>query len=199
MRETPEDTAAVAFLDDLRECKGEKYPAGLPLACVVKVLEYADVPKANEAYALVRVEGADGRTWRMCIYRNTVAVGKNALFISERAALPVEPRFQNPAICSVKVKQFKFPFGVRVKRLLPHVKRHVYRNNCGVLFPAADFPELKGRRAGMVVAALLHVDDAEEFRSLQNPPKGTVVFLPGDGTACGRNAIRFHSAKGAMR
>ena len=150
LEQTPEeaaaDEAAIAFLDELRSCSGEEYPKGLPLACVVKVVDYQDIPKAKEAYALVRVEGLDKRTWRMCVNRKSVKVGKNALFVSERAALPVDERFRNLAVCKVKEKKYKFGFGVTITRLLPHVKRNVYHNNPGVLYPVADFSELKGKR-----------------------------------------------------
>lgn len=183
MEQTPEeaaaDEAAVAFLNQLRECPGEEYPQGLPLACLVKVIDYQDIPKANEAYALVRVEGANKRTWRMCVYRKSVKVGKNALFVAERAALPVNPRFRNPAVCNVKEKKYKFGFGVTITRLLPHVKRHIYHNNPGVLYPTADFPELKGKRAGIIVSALLHVDDQDELRMLLQQPRYRDVFQPG--------------------
>ena len=183
LEQTPEeaaaDEAAVAFLAELRNCAGEEYPEGLPLACVVKVLEYRDIPKANEAYALVRVEGPEKRTWRMCVYRKSVKVGKNALFVSERAALPVDDRFRNLAVCKVKDKKYKFGFGVTIARLLPHVKRHIYHNNPGVLYPAADFAELKGKRKGTVVASLLRVDDQDELIMLLQQPRHRDVFRPG--------------------
>ena len=175
---TAEDQAAIEFLNELRECPGEEHPSGLPLACVVKVLETVDVPKANDAYAMVRVEGADGRTWRMCVYRKSVKAGKNALFVSELAALPDQPRFCNPAVCTVKRKKYKYGHGITATRLLPHVKRHVYRNNCGVLFPMEAFPELKGRRVGMVVAVLLRIDNQEELKALQQQPRYVSVFRP---------------------
>ena len=66
---TPEELAEIAYLDKLRSCEGEAMPVGLPLACVVKVVAYEEVPKANEQYALVTVEGRDGRTWRLCVRR----------------------------------------------------------------------------------------------------------------------------------
>lgn len=183
LEQTPEeaaaDEAAIAFLDELRSCVGEEYPKGLPLACVVKVLEYQDIPKANEAYALVRVEGPDKRTWRMCVNRKTVKVGKNALFVSDRAALSVDDRFRNLSICKVKEKKYKFGFGVTITRLLPHVKRHIYHNNPGVLYPTADFAELKGKRLGTIVAALLRVDDQDELLMLLQQPRYRDVFQPG--------------------
>ena len=101
---TPEELADIAFLDALREGRGERPPERLPLACIVKVLEQTYVPKANEAYAMVRVEGPNETTWRMCVYRHTVVVGRNSLFISANAALPMDDRFHNPEICSVKQK-----------------------------------------------------------------------------------------------
>ncbi len=183
LEQTPEeaaaDEAATAFLDDLRECPGEPYPEGLPLACIVKVLECRDIPKAKEAYALVRVEGAGKRTWRMCVYRGQVKAGKNALFVSERAALPVDERFRNLSVCKVKEKKYKFGFGVTIARLLPHVKRHIYHNNPGVLYPVSDFAELKGKRMGTVVAALLRVDDQDELLMLLRQPRYRDVFQPG--------------------
>ncbi len=183
LEQTPEeaaaDEAAIAFLDELRECPGEAYPDGLPLACIVKVLDYQDIPKANEAYALVRVEGADKRTWRMCVNRKTVKVGKNALFVSAHAALPVDPRFRNLAVCKVKEKKYKFGFGVTITRLLPHVKRHIYHNNPGVLYPTADFAELKRKRLGTIVASLLRIDDHDELIMLLQQPRYKDVFQPG--------------------
>ena len=182
VEQTPEeaaaDEAAVAYLNDLRECPGEKPPEGLPLACIVKVLDYEEVPKANEAYAMVHVEGADGRIWRLCINRKTVRVGRNFLFVSDRAALPIQPRFQNPAVCNVKEKKYKFGHGIVVRRLLPHVRRHIYHNNSGVLFPMSDFPELKGRRVGTVVAVLLRIDSQDELLMLLQQPRRNLVFHP---------------------
>ncbi len=174
---TDEDRAAIAVLDALREAKGETLPDDLPLACIVKVTEYVEVPKANEAYAMIRVVGPHEKTWRLCVYRHSVRVGKNMLFISERAALPLEERYRNLKACKVKEKVYKYGPGIKPKRLLPHVKRHIYRLNCGVLYPLADFPELKGKRAGMVVAALLNIDDAEEMKIRQNLPRSK-MFQP---------------------
>ncbi len=158
---TEADLAAIAYLDKLRAGGGDPPPRDVPLACIVKVTEYENVPKANEAYAMVRVVGADGKTWRLCVHRGTVKVGKNALFISDAAALPVEDRFRNPAVCTVKEKVYKYGFGVKVRRLLPHVKRHIYPLNCGVLFPTSDFVELGGSAAH------------RPRRGTQNPPAGS--------------------------
>jgi len=168
---TPEDLADIALLDALRRGDGESPPENIPLACIVKVLEYSEVPKANEAYAMVRVAGPNDATWRLCIYRNTVYVGRNALFISANAALPVDNRFRNPEVCTVKQKTYRIGHD-KLPRLLPHVKRHIYIHNCGVLYPIGDFKELRGKRAGMLVAALLNIDNADELKERQNEPQG---------------------------
>ena len=168
---TPEDLAAIDLLDSLRRGDGEPPPEHIPLACIVKVLEYTDVPKANEAYAMVRVSGPNDATWRLCIYRNTVHVGRNALFVSANAALPVDNRFRNPEVCTVKQKTYRIGHD-KLPRLLPHVKRHIYIHNCGVLYPVGDFKELRGKRAGMLVAALLNIDNADELKKRQNEPQG---------------------------
>ena len=168
---TAEDRAAIAVLDELRAGAGEKPPSNLPLACIVKVTEYVEIHKANEAYAMVRVAGPQNATWRMCVYRGTVKVGRNMLFVSGQAALPVDERYRDPAVCTVKEKTYKYGFGIKAKRLLPHVKRHIYCHNNGVLYPLAGFPELKGKRAGMAVAALLKIDNAEEMKIRQNLPR----------------------------
>ena len=44
---TPEEQAAIAYLDKLRSCEGEEMPVGLPLACVVKVMADEEGPKAG--------------------------------------------------------------------------------------------------------------------------------------------------------
>ena len=167
---TAEDRAAIAVLDELRAGAGEKPPSNLPLACIVKVTEYVEIHKANEAYAMVRVTGPQQATWRMCVYRGTVKVGRNMLFVSDQAALPIDDRYRDPTVCTVKEKTYKYGFGIKAKRLLPHVKRHIYCHNSGVLYPLAGFPELKGKRVGMVVAALLKIDNAEEMKIRQNLP-----------------------------
>ena len=172
---TAEDLAAIAYLDALRAGGGDRPLADVPLACIVKVTAYEEVPKAHEAYAMVRVTGPDGKSWRLCVHRGTVKEGKNALFISDAAALPVEDRFRNPAVCTVKEKVYKYGFGVKVRRLLPHVQRHIYPLNCGVLYPTSAFAELKGKRAGLHVAVLLHIDRAEELKLLQQDPHAFAV------------------------
>ena len=169
---TAEDLAAIAYLDKLRFGEGEKPPENLPLACIVKVVDYEEVPKANERYAMVRVEGPDERTWRLCVYRHGAKVGKNYLFVSGEAALPMDDRFRNPDVCTVKEKVYKYGFGIKVRRLLPHVKKNIYHHNSGVLYPVSAFKELKGKRAGLIVAALLKLENAEEMKMRQNMPKG---------------------------
>ena len=187
---TAEDIAAIAVLDALREAKGDRLPDDIPLACVVKVTEYVDVPKANEAYAMVRVTGPRDETWRLCVRRKTVKAGKNALFISGNAALPMDDRFRNPEVCTVKEKVYKYGFGVKARRLLPHVKRNIYRLNSGVLYPTEAFPELKGKRAGTVVAALLKVDNAEEMKFRQSLPQGERGVPQADAMARAQEMLR---------
>ena len=169
---TEEDLVAIALLDALREGTGYEHPEKAPLACLVRVLEYADIPKAKEAYALVRVEGPRGETWHLTVNRGTVAVDDVALFISDDAALPDDPRFHNPSVCSVKQKTYKFGFGMDLKRLLPHVKRHIYHFNSGVLYPAADFKELRGQAAGTMVDMLLHIDSQTALKERLQQPRG---------------------------
>ncbi len=169
---TPEDFAAIALLDALREGTGYEHPEKPPLACVVRVLEYMEIPKAKEAYALVRVKGPKEETWHLCVHRGTVAVGDLALFVSDDAALPVDKRFRNEAICTVKEKTYKFGFGMDLKRLLPHVKRHIYHFNSGVLFPASDFKELKGTEVGTRVDMLLRVDSQTALKERLQQPRG---------------------------
>jgi len=168
---TPEELAEIKILDALRRGDGALPPSDLPLACIVKVLDVANVPKANDAYAMVTVMGHNDVTWRMCVYRHTVQTGRNALFVSDAAALPMDDRFRNPSICSVKQKTYRIGYD-KLPRLLPHVKRHIYRNNCGVLYPVGDFKELRGKRAGTIVAALLGIENADELKERQNEPKG---------------------------
>ena len=93
---TPEELAAIAYLDKLRTCEGEEMPVGLPLACVVKVIGYEEVPKASEQYAMATVEGRDGQSWRVCIRRYYLEEGMRALFVSYDALLPEgDERFDN--------------------------------------------------------------------------------------------------------
>ena len=175
---TEEDLVAIALLDALREGTGYEHPEKAPLACLVRVLEYSDIPKAKEAYALVRVEGPRGETWHLTVNRGTVAVDDLALFISDDAALPDDPRFHNASVCSVKPKTYKFGFGMDLKRLLPHVKRHIYHFNSGVLFPASDFKELRGHKAGTMVDMLLHIDSQTALKERLQQPRGKMWRPP---------------------
>ena len=178
---TPEELAEIAYLDRLRTCEGEAIPTGLPLACVVKVVGYEEIPKANECYALATVEGRDGRTWRLCIRRYYLEEGMRALFVSYDALLPIEDRrFANLDVCKLHDRVFRFGFGVKVRRNVPFVKRNVYRNNCGVLYPLDAFHELQKAKVGDVCAAALRIESAEELqRQAATPqPKRKAVFQP---------------------
>ena len=178
---TPEELAAIAYLDKLRSCEGETMPVGLPLACIVKVVAYEEVPKANECYAMATVEGRDGRTWRLCIRRYYLEEGMRTLFVSYDALLPEDDgRFDNLDVCKLHERVFRFGFGVKVRRKVPFVKRNVYRNNCGVLYPLDDFHELLKARVGDVCAAKLHIESAEELhrRATAPQPKKQAVFQP---------------------
>ena len=188
---TAEDLAAIAVLDALRECKGEMIPTGLPLACVVKVLDYTDIRKANDAYAMVTVEGPDGKSWRMCVLRKSVKAGKLALYVAEDAALPPEERFRNLTVCKVKEKVYKFGFGFTDRRLLPRVKRHIFRLNPGVLYPVSAFPELKGKRKGFACPALLKIESQTELKLRQQAPRPKNTFVPPAGTARMMAALRL--------
>ena len=178
---TPEELAEIAYLDKLRACEGETMPTGLPLACVVKVVEYEEIPKANEQYAMATVEGRDGRTWRLCVRRYYLDEGMRALFVHGDAAVPEDDaRFDNADVCKLHERVYRFGFGVKVRRKVPFVKRNVYRNNCGVLYPIDDFHELLEARVGDVCAAALHIENAEELhRKVMAPqPKKQTVFQP---------------------
>ena len=178
---TPEEQAAIAYLDKLRTCEGEAMPVGLPLACVVKVVAYEEIPKASEQYAMATVEGRDGRTWRMCIRRYYLEEGMLALFVSYDALLPEgDERFDNLDVCKLHDRVFRFGFGVKERRKIPFVKRNIYRNNCGVLYPLDDFRELSKARVGDVCAAKLRIESAEELqrRAAAPQPKKKAVFQP---------------------
>ena len=178
---TPEELAEIAYLDKLRTCEGEAMPVGLPLACVVKVVGYEEVPKANEQYAMATVEGRGGRTWRLCIRRYCLEEGMRALFVHQDAALPMEDaRFDNADVCKLHERVYRFGFGVKVRRKVPFVKRNVYHNNCGVLYPLDDFHELLNARVGDVCAVKLHVESAEELhrKAMAPQPKKKAVFQP---------------------
>ena len=178
---TPEELAEIAYLDKLRSCEGEAMPTGLPLACVVKVVGYEEVPKASEQYAMATVEGRDGRTGRLCIRRYYLEEGMRALFVSSDALLPAEDeRFENLDVCKLHDRVFRFGFGVKERRKVPFVKRNVYHNNCGVLYPLDDFHELLKARVGDVCAARLRIESAEEMhrRAAAPQPKKKAVFQP---------------------
>ena len=168
---TPEDDAAVAVLDALRAGTGETKPTGLPLACVVKVVDCTDVPKAHDAYSMVTVTGPGNRSWRMCVRRGSVKVGRNMLFVGEDAALPLLARWREAGTCTVKEKVYNFGGGVKVRRLLPHVQHHIYIHNNGVLYPTAAFPELRRARAGTVCAVHLCIDSASAIKAKMMAPR----------------------------
>lgn len=171
---TPEDLAAIAYLDRLRAGEGETMPEGLPLACVVKVVAYEEVPKAHEKYAMATVRGAGNREWRMCVSRYYLEEGMDALFVSKDAALPMEDRFCNRDLVSVKERVYRFGFGVNERRYLPIVKRTIYIHNCGVLFPLDDFSEVKRKALGADCSSLLGIDSASDLQarlSAPRPPK----------------------------
>lgn len=161
----PQELADIALLDRLRRGDGEVRPEGLPLACIVKVVGYEELPKANERYAMATVEGRDGRRWRLCISRYYLEAGMRALFVSDDAALPPgDLRFVNLDVCKLHERVFRFGFGVKVRRAIPFVKRNIYVHNCGVLYPLDDFAELQKASVGDVCAAALHVESAAELR-----------------------------------
>ena len=85
------------------------------------------------------VQGAGNREWRMCVSRHYLEEGMDTLFVSKDAALPMEDRFCNRDLVSVKERVYRFGFGVNERRYLPIVKRTIYIHNCGVLFPLDDF------------------------------------------------------------
>ena len=177
---TAEELAAIAYLDRLRSCEGEEMPAYLPLACIVKIVGYEEVPKASERYAMATVEGPGGRRWRVCIQRYCLAEGMLALFLSEDAALPLDDaRFADLSVCKLHERVFRFGFGVKERRRLPFVKRNVYRYNCGVLYPLTDFPELRKAAVGDLCAASLRiVSKADLQRRAATPPKPKAVYRP---------------------
>ena len=163
---TPERLAAIKFLDTLRAGTDEDLPK-VPLACIGYVKDYRESPLANEQYALVTVTtGEKGDSWKLAVYRATVKPRTKMLFISADAALPLEPRFRNMDIATYKEKKYKLGDGVIVTRLRPHVKRHIYRLNSGLLYPLKDFPELKGLKAGTDAIAALNIRSEETLKTL---------------------------------
>lgn len=102
-------------------------------------------------------------------------------YTSFDALLPEEDkRFANPDVCKLHDHVFRFGFGVKVRRKVPFVKRNVYRNNCGVLYPLDDFHELQKAKVGDACAAALRIESAEELqRQAAAPqPKRKAVFQP---------------------
>lgn len=164
---TPERLEAVRFLDELRSGSDADLPK-VPLACIVYVKDYMEIPLANEQYALVTVTtGEKGGSWKLAVYRDSVKPRTKSLFISADAALPVEPRFRNEAIATYKEKKYRLGAdGMTVTRLRPHVKRHIYRLNSGLLYPLKDFPELRGLKAGTDATAALNIRSEETLKTL---------------------------------
>ena len=173
--------AEIAYLDKLRTCVGEAMPVDLPLACIVKVIGYEEVPKANECYAMATVEGWNEETWRVCIRRYYLEEGMRALFVSYDALLPEgDERFDNLDVCKLHDRVFRFGFGVKERRKVPFVKRNVYHNNCGVLYPLDDFHELSKAKVGDDCSFPLHIESAEDLRrkAAAPQPKKKAVFQP---------------------
>ena len=156
---TAEDLAAIEYLDRLRDCRDEAKPV-VPLAAIVKVVALENVPKANDAWSMAQVEGKDGAGWRLCVPRDSVKVGKLYLFVSGEAALPADEHYRR--WIKIRERVLKNGCGVKVRAFLPHVPRSIYRNNSGLLMPTSEFPELKGKRVGTLVAALLHIEKYED-------------------------------------
>ena len=173
---TPEDDAAIAYLDRLRACADEEPPV-VPRACVVKVTAVENVPKANERYAMATVKAADAKTWRVCLVRGTVKKGDDALFVTPEVALPDDPRFREAF--HVKERVFRYGFGVSERVLLPHVSRSIYRNNSGLLCPIARFKELRPKMGEIAVMRILKLQHLADLRArAQGPsrPKERHVF-----------------------
>ena len=167
---TEKDWENIAYLQKLRDCPDEEMPEGLPMACIVKVIEYSEVPMAREQYAMISVYGPEDRVWRMCVLRGTAQVGDELLFINRDAALPVDDRWKDSMVCSLKQRVYKF--GIKVRRLLPITRRNIYGNNNGVLFPPEDFArELRGARVGEDCSGRLNVENAIELKMRQNAKK----------------------------
>lgn len=176
---TPEELAQIAFLDRLRSGEGERMPVCLPLACVVKIVRYEEVPKAHECYALATVRGPGEREWKLTVKRSYLEEGMNALFVSEAATMPVEERYANRVAARVKLRVFKITPERKEYRYLLHVHRNIYRYNCGVLYSLCDFPELKWERVGTVCTVKLGMETLAEVRKRcaqpQPEPKHRIV------------------------
>ena len=174
---TPEREAAVSFLDALRSGTDEEMPV-VPLAAVVAVEDYREIPLAKEQYALVTVRGADGATWKVAVFRGTVRPRAKALFVSGAAALPVEPRFRNEKVATYKERKFHLGNAITAVRLIPHVKRHVYRLNSGILYPLAKFREVKDEPVGTEVSTRLNIVNRETLQALNGAVPRYVTFTP---------------------
>jgi hypothetical protein len=161
---TPERLEAIKQLDELRSGKDEDMPE-VPLAAIVYVKDYTEIPLANEAYALVTVTGEGKKTWKLAIRRGAAKPRTKMLFVSSDAALPIEPRYRNEDVTRCKEKKYRFGVAV-VPRLLPHVQRHIYRLNSGVLYPLKDFPELKSLKKGTEVSAQLNIRSQKTLKAL---------------------------------
>ena len=168
---TPEELAQIAFLDRLRSGEGERMPVCLPLACVVKIVRYEELPKAHECYALATVRGPGDREWKLTVNRHYLEEGVNALFVSDAATMPVEERYANRVAARVKLRVFKIAPGRKEYRYLLHVHRNIYRYNCGVLYPLRDFPELKRERVGAICTLKLGMETLAEVRKRALKPQ----------------------------
>ena len=176
---TEAEKRGAEYLDRLRRCEGEAM-AQTPLCCIVKVVALEEIPLANDKYALVKVEGPAGTSWKMCIIRDTIFNGETGLFISPEAALPEEARYRENF--KVKDRVFKYGFEVKERVLLPIVPRGIYHNNPGLLAPLDDFPELVGEKVGALVAEKLRIQDVRELkRRAANPVARPKSFTPKSG------------------
>ena len=175
--QTPERQAAVAFLDELRSGTDEEMP-NVPLAAVVAVEDYREIPLAKEQYALVTVRGAEGAAWKVAVFRGTVKPRTKALFVSGEAALPVESRFRNEKIATYKERKFHLGNAITAVRLIPHVKRHIYRLNSGILYPLAKFKEVKDLPVGTEVAERLNIFNRATLLALNGAIPPHVTFTP---------------------
>ena len=135
------------------------------------------------------------RTWRLCIRRYYLEEGMRALFVSDDALLPSDDeRFDNSDVCKLHERVFRFGFGVKERRKFPFVKRNVYHNNCGVLYPLDDFHELLKAKVGDVCAAELQIESAAEMhrRATAPKPKKKAVFQPKSVKADFLAKLRLH-------
>jgi len=87
------------------------------------------------------------------------------LFISSDAALPIDDRYRNESVTKCKEKRYRFGVA-EVMRLLPHVQRHIYRLNSGVLYPLKDFPEVKKEKRGTDLSGMLNVRSRKTLKAL---------------------------------